>query len=171
MRSCHPRRPAISLVPSEFAKRRQHPHTTVFIAIRASSGLLIVHQMRPPTVASVAGGLEAFDYAGVVAAAAGHVVLDCPDLTAAIGGRLGSAALERVDRASGLRARLRDDEGDAALHCELAQVALLASCWWWTAWVAGLGVVIGHGRARARRAGPSQPWSVRTREATRQGRA
>jgi hypothetical protein len=47
MRSFHPRRSAISLVPSEIAKRRQHPHTTVFIAIRASSGLLIVHQMRP----------------------------------------------------------------------------------------------------------------------------
>jgi hypothetical protein len=47
----------------------------------------------------------------------------------------------------------------------------LAGCWWWTAWVAGLGVVIGHGRAGARRAGPSRPWSVRTREATRQGRA
>jgi hypothetical protein len=36
--------------------------------------------------------------------------------------------------------------------------------------VAGLRLVIGHGRARARRAGPSTPWSVSTREATRQGR-
>jgi hypothetical protein len=81
MRSCHPRRPAISLVPSEFAKRRQHPHTTVFIAIRASSGLLIVHQMRPPTVRGVAGDLG-LAHASGIAGTACEVVLDGADLGA-----------------------------------------------------------------------------------------
>jgi hypothetical protein len=121
MRSFHPRRSAISLVPSEFAKRRQHPHTTVFIAIRASSGLLIVHQMRPPTVGSVPGRLEALDHLGGVAAVAGHVVLDDADLAAAVGDRLGAPAPD-VDRARRLGAGPRDDKGDAALECELPQV-------------------------------------------------
>jgi hypothetical protein len=103
MRSCHPRRSAISLVPSEFAKRRQHPHTTVFIAIRASSGLLIVHQMRPPTVGSVAGRLDALNHPGAVPAVAGHVVPDGADLAAAVGGGLGRPALERVAREASAR--------------------------------------------------------------------
>jgi hypothetical protein len=120
MRSFHPRRSAISLVPSEFAKRRQHPHTTVFIAIRASSGLLIVHQMRPPTVGSVAGRLDALDDPRVIAAAEGHVVLDRADLATAISDRLGPSPLERVDRSGRFCPGPGHDEGDAALDRELA---------------------------------------------------
>ena len=51
---------------------------------------------------------------------------------------------------------LGDDEGDAALEGELAQVALLAGCRWRSGGLGGW-VVIGHGRAWARRAGPSSP--------------
>ena len=106
------------------------------------------------------------DDPGGVAAVAGHVVLDGADLAAPVSDRLRAPALERVDRARRLRSCPWDHEADAALERELAQIALLAggrrrSC------RCGGRVVIGHGRARARRAGPSTPWSVRTREATR----
>jgi hypothetical protein len=70
--------------------------------------------------------------------------LDGADLSAAVGDRVRLAALELVDQARGLKARARRHERDAALHRELAQVALLARCRWW---FCGLWVVIGHGRA------------------------
>jgi hypothetical protein len=52
------------------------------------------------------GGFEALDVLRVVAAAAGHVVLDDADLAATVGDRLGRASLERVERARGLGAVL-----------------------------------------------------------------
>ena len=120
----------------------------------------------PGRAASVAGRLEALDDAGVVPAAAGHVVLDGADLAAAVGDRLGGAALERVDRARGLHAACcGGDEGDAALDCELAQVALLARCRWRSG-----GWLVGGDRSWPRPGaarGAVKPWSVRTREATR----
>ena len=106
------------------------------------------------------------DDPGGVAAVAGHVVLDGADLAPPFSDRLGAPALERVDRARRLRSRLGHDEADAALERELAQIALLARgrrrscrCGGW--------VVIRSWPRRARRAGPSMSWSVRTREATR----
>src|SRR5215208_1903266 len=68
----------------------------------------------------------------------------------------GSPAFEGVDREGRLRAGLGDGEGDAALDGELTQVALLAGRRRQSRGLDGR-VAIGHGRAWARRAGPSSP--------------
>jgi hypothetical protein len=99
---------------------------------------------------------DALDDLHVIAAAAGHVVLDRADLAALIGDRVGTPPPEGVDCARRLRTGHRDDERDAALDGELAQVALLAGRGRRSRGLGGW-VVIGHGRAIARRAGPSGP--------------
>ena len=71
--------------------------------------------------------------------------------------RLGRAALELVDRARRLARVCGGTKVTPRCERELAQVALLAGCRRWPGRVAGLWVVIGHGRAWARRAGPSSP--------------
>ena len=69
-------------------------------AARAGSAVIVAVTTGLPSRSrcSVAGRLDALDDPGVVAAAAGHVVLDGADLAAAVGDRLGRAALERVDQ-------------------------------------------------------------------------
>jgi hypothetical protein len=96
-------------------------------------------------------------YTRRVPGATGQVVLNTSGLAPAVSARIGGATEELVDRARGLKARPRRHEGDAALERKLAQVALLPSRGGWPVWLAGLWVVIGHGRARARRAGRSSP--------------
>src|SRR4051812_31254444 len=95
--------------------------------------------------------VDAVDHLGVVPAPGCEVILYGPDLATAVGGRIGLAALERVDRARRLGPRLGDNEADAALQGELARVALLAGGRRWSCLLVGW-VVIGHGRAQARRA-------------------
>jgi hypothetical protein len=130
------------------------PHGCRHRDARSERELLVVHSMRPPTVAAVPGCLAPLDHSRAVAEAAGHVVLHGADLAATVGRAVGGAALELVDQARGLKAGARRYERDAALHRELAQVALLARRGWRSG---GLWVVIGHGRAQARRARPSSP--------------
>jgi hypothetical protein len=72
----------------------------------------------PRRAGPVAGRLDSLEDLRAVPAALGHVVLDGPDLAAAVSEWFGSSALEGVDRARRLRAGLGDGQGDAALAGE-----------------------------------------------------
>src|SRR3954451_24155464 len=88
--------------------------------------------------------------ADAVAGAGLQVGLDGALVADPVATRAALEALEAFDLAAGLRLGGGRGEAGAGLFGELSQVALLACC---RLLRRGVGVVAGHGRARARRPG------------------
>src|SRR5215218_8498859 len=88
--------------------------------------------------------------ADAVAGAGLHVGLDGALVADPVGAGIAGAAFEPLDLAAGLRLGRRRREAGAGLLRKLTEVALLP---WCRLVRRGVGVVVGHGRARARRSG------------------